>query len=130
MPTNYEDEPDEQPKRRHHWGQPVAGFVELGDGYPLGKCPSTLTVVKAGTMLSEAIPWSPRSWNKSHPKRFYAVLDGVVYRGTATNPRKSFRGFPEHPSTFPKGAEELKRKLLDRARELGCEEGVRDWMDW
>ncbi len=38
MPWLYE--PDENPKRKHHWNKDYAGFVEVGPNR-VGKCPAT-----------------------------------------------------------------------------------------
>ena len=44
----------------------------------------------------------------------------------------SYHGFPEHPSKFPRGgsARAVKKELLERATQQGCEREVRRWMNW
>ena len=124
-------EPDEIPKRKHHWDRDRAGFVRVGVGY-VGKCPVSMSALEAQALLDDAIPYDSPRWRRPYPQRLYAVRDGVVYRATRTNPGLSYHGFPEHPSGFPRGseAEHLKEKLLDRARRQGCEAEVRKWMKW
>ena len=122
-------EPDERPKKKHRWGNADAGFVDVG-GVPVGKCPSDMTLLEAQDLLQSGIPWSPRGWRHSYPKRLYAVYRGVLYRATPTNPGRSYHGFPEHPSHFPTGSRALKDEILKRARADGCEAEVREWMNW
>jgi hypothetical protein len=92
-------EPDEQPKRKHHWDRPVAGFIRVGQNV-VAKCPNNLTIDKAQQILNEAIPWSPRNWRRPYPQRLYNVADGVLYRATPTNPGRSYHGFPEIADRF------------------------------
>lgn len=122
---------DETPKRKHHWDKDHAGFVEVGS-VPVGKCPSTMDASSAQALLEDAIPYFPPRWDRTYPKRLYAMSDGVVYRATPTNPGTSYHGFPEHPSTFPRAgnARDVKRQLLERATRQGCEREVRRWMNW
>ena len=124
-------EPDEDPKRKHHWDRDHAGFVKVGPSR-VGKCPATMSLSQAQALLDDAIPFVPPRWSRSYPKRLYAVSDGVVYRASPTNPGTSYHGFPEHPSAFPRtgSAREVKRQLLERARQQGCENEVRRWMNW
>lgn len=123
-------QPDESPKRKHAWDRDEAGFLEVAPGQLVAKCPSSVSVDEAQGLLGSAIPWSPRSWRREHPRRLYVVRQGVLYRATPTVPGRSYHGFPEHPSGFPRGARGLKRAILDRARELGCEHELRRWMNW
>lgn len=83
-------------------------------------------------LLNDAIPYIPPRWSRSYPQRLYAVSDGVVFRAAPTNPGTSYHGFPEHPSTFPRAgnARDVKRQILERATEQGCEREVRRWMNW
>ena len=122
---------DEIPKRKHHWNKDHAGFVEVGH-VPVGKCPSTMDASNAQALLDDAIPYFPPRWSRPYPPRLYAVSGGVVYRASPTNPGTSYHGFPEHPSTFPRGshARDVKRQLLERAERQGCEREVRQWMNW
>ena len=124
-------ESDESPKRKHHWDRDHAGFVEAGPNR-VGKCPATMDPSAAQAFLDGAIPYVSPRWNRPYPKRLYAVSGGVVYRASPTNPGTSYHGFPEHPSAFPRtgNAGEVKRQLLDQARQQGSEREVRRWMNW
>lgn len=128
---SYVYEPDEQPKRKHYWRKDEAGFEQVGPNF-IGKCPRNLTLEDAQQLLDAGVPWSPPKWPKKHPKRLYAIHDGVVYRAGETVPGRSYHGYPEHKSRFPKGKEAsaTKEALLQRAEELGCELEVRRWMSW
>ena len=53
MPWLYE--PDENPKRKHHWNKDYAGFVEVGPNR-VGKCPATLNLSDAQALLEPAVP--------------------------------------------------------------------------
>jgi hypothetical protein len=128
--VSWKYEPDEVPKRKHHWSEPSAGFEEDPAGNRVGKCPSGLPLETAQALLDRAIPWSPSTWRRTYPQRLYAVLEGVLYRANPTNPGTSYHGFPEHPSRFPKGGRALKHALLGRAKELGCEAELKRWMRW
>jgi hypothetical protein len=105
-------EPDEVPKRKHHWKEPRAGFVMVGNVL-IGKCPSTMTLESAEELLNSGVEWSPKGWQREYPQRIYAVSDGVLYRATPTNPGRSYHGFPEHYSRFPRGIDRCAIKLLD-----------------
>lgn len=124
-------EADEDPKRKHGWNKPYAGFDPSGVAI-VGKCPSTMTTTDAQALLDNAIPYhNPRS-TRSHPDRLYAVHDGVVYRAVPTQPGVSYHGFPEYPTKFGDGRRkmEIKQQLLDQAESLGCLREVRRWMRW
>ena len=129
MPWLYE--PDESPKRKHHWNKDLAGFVEVGPNL-VGKCPATLDLSDAQALLDGAVPYFLPRWNRPYPQRLYAVWDGVVYRAAPTNPGTSYHGFPEHPAGFPRtrSARAIKQELLQRADQQGCEREVRRWMNW
>ncbi len=124
-------EPDEVPKKKHHWDNDQAGFLKIGPN-EVGKCPAGMTMEQAQALLDDAVPFFPPRWKRVYPQRLYAVKDGVVYRATPTNPGISYHGFPEHPAKFPAGRNgaEVKQKLLERARQQGCEKEVRRWMNW
>ena len=124
-------EPDENPKRKHHWDKDHAGFVKVGPNR-VGKCPATMNPSDVQALLDDAIPYVSPRWSRSYPPRLYAVSGGVVYRAAPTNPGTSYHGFPEHPSTFPRGgnARDVKNELLERATQQGCEREVRRWMNW
>ena len=124
-------ESDENPKRKHHWSEDHAGFAEIGPNR-VGKCPATMNPSDAQALLDGAIPYFPPRWSRPYPQRLYAVSEGVVYRASPTNPGTSYHGFPEHPSAFPRAgsARDVKRQLLERARQQGCEREVRRWMNW
>ena len=120
----------EEPKWKHAWEHDRAGFQTV-HGVPVGKCPNSVSNAEAERWLAEAWPWSPSNWPRSYPQRMYYVHEsGVLYRATPTNPGRSYHGFPEHPDLFPRGAATLKRDLLAVATEKGCEDELRDWMDW
>lgn len=122
-------EPDENPKRKHHWNQNTAGFVTVGDIY-VAKCPNNMPITLAQTLLNAGVEWSPKMWTEPYPKRIYCVWEGVLYRAMLTNPGRSYHGFPEHPSGFPPGSRELRNKLIELAREQHCEQELRAWMQW
>jgi hypothetical protein len=122
-------EPDEVPKRKHHWKEPGAGFVMVGSVF-VGKCPSTMSIESAQELLNSGVEWSPKGWQSEYPQRIYAVLDGVLYRATPTNPGRSYHGFPEHHSRFPAGNLSLRQKIIELAKERNCESELRRWMQW
>jgi hypothetical protein len=128
--VTYLYEPDEDPKRKHRWPWDLAGLPEVAPGVCVGKCPVSLAHKEAQAMLETTIPWQDTRWDRPYPQRLYAVRDGVLYRATPTRPGYSYHGFPEHPERFPRGARTLKEAILQRAREAGCEAGVKKWMNW
>ncbi len=125
----WEYEPDEVPKKKHHWDQPRAGFITVGKVI-VGKCPSTMTMETARELLNSGVEWSPKGWRHNYPKRIYTVSEGVLYRAALTNSGRSYHGFPEHPSGFPKGNQALRDRILELAKERNCETELRRWMKW
>lgn len=95
-------EPDERPKRGHHWDRSEARFHELPAGEVVGKCPSTLSLADAQLLLDEAVRWQESRCPGPHPSRLYSVHEGVLYRATPTVPGRSYHGFPEHPDRSPR----------------------------
>jgi hypothetical protein len=129
MPHKWLYEPDEDPKRKHHWNQNDAGFVMVGAVF-VGKCPSGMSMQLAQTLLNTGIEWSPKKWSESYPQRIYCVWGGVLYRATPTIPGRSYHGFPEYPSRFPPGNRGLRNQILELARERDCEQELCAWMQW
>lgn len=121
-------ETDQEPKRKHHWTNDYAGWVEI-KGLIVSKCPSGMSHQEAEEMLNMGIPWNPKGWIEEYPQRIYAVRGGVIYRATPTNPGKSYHGFPEHSGSLPPHRD-LRDKLLCQARAEGTEAEVKKWMQW
>lgn len=111
-------EPDERPKRKHHWEKPVPGFVLEGKAL-VGKCPSSIDAAAAANMLRDGEAYSPPGWRHTWPKRIYVVMDGVPYRATPTRPGRSYHGFPEHPSELRRLPKSLIERLQTRAERQG-----------
>lgn len=125
----WEYETDENPKRKHHWNRNEAGHLEV-QGVLVSKCPANLSNAEAEALLNEGIPFYPPSKPQNgHPRRIYAVLNGVVYRATPTNPGTSYHGFPELRENLPPHRF-LHRAIMERARLEGkdSEEAVRKWL--
>ncbi len=129
MPHKWLYQPDEDPKKKHHWNQGEAGFVTVGAIF-VAKCPSNMSMQLAQELLDTGIEWSPKMWPESYPQRIYCVWDGVLYRATPTIPGRSYHGFPEHPSRFPPGNRALRNQIINLAGERDCEQEVRAWMKW
>jgi hypothetical protein len=119
-------EPDETPKRKHHWSKNIAGVAEV-KGARISKCPSDLTLADAELMLNDGIEWSSARWPYDYPQRIYAVLNGDVYRATPTIPGVSYHGFPELIESLPPGRD-LRVQLLAIARAQNCEAEVNTWL--
>ena len=124
-------EPQENPKWKHYWDRDHAGLIKVEQRI-VGKCPATMSLSDAQALLNDAVPYYAPRWYRSYPTRLYAVSGGVVCRTAVTNPGVSYHGFPEQPDGFPnKGnAREVKRLLLEQAKQQGCEKEVRRWMNW
>jgi hypothetical protein len=126
----YRYQADENPKRKHHWSHPEPGFdqrLRNGRQEQIGKCPNTLDLTTAETLLSTGVYWSPEGWEETHPKRIYVVYNGWVYRAVVTNPGVSYHAFPEAFDGLPK-SRPLREALASRAAGLGCLEGVQRWL--
>lgn len=122
-------EPDEEPKRKHHWDRAEPGFVEVRSVL-VGKCPSDLTIARAEALLQDGIPWNrPRTPDLGYPDAIYVVYDGAVYRAKPTRPGVSYHAFPELGSRLRELPRQLKTRILEKARELGCDVGVQRWMN-
>jgi len=126
--VEWEYEPDKTPKRKHSWEKNAAGFISIGTTV-IGKCPKGISIDTAKELLNSGIPWSPRRWEKSHPQRIYAIHHGVLYRAMPTIPGKSYHGFPEHPRSFSELPKALREKIFEHAKQLGCLEQVRKWVN-
>lgn len=124
----YDYQPDEDPKRKHHWDEDRADFVFVR-GTPVGKCPVSITTTHARALLNDGVPWfNPRAPGE-HPDRVYVVHAGVVYRATSTLTGRSYHAFPELPRELRTLPKKLRAAILVRARELGQLEAVQAWMD-
>lgn len=121
-------QPDENPKRRHAWGNPYPGVVEV-DGEPIGKCPNDVSAELAQQLLNEGLPWHrPRGPAGGWPDAIYIVYKGAVYRAKPTNAGASYHAYPETGARLRELGRVFVARILDRARELGCEEEVRRWI--
>lgn len=119
-------EPAETPKWRHHWQHDVPGHLQVGDAL-VGKCPSSVSVELAQTLLNQGIEWRPRGWSEDYPKRIFVVYNGTVYRSTPTNPGTSYHGFPEMIERLPADPA-LRQRIRECAWEAGCGQEVEKWM--
>lgn len=132
VPDDVRYEPDEKPKKKHHWPHDYPGFVEHPprSGTHVGKCPSSLTPALAEPILRRGVGFNPPRWDKPWVERIYVVHQGTVYRATITNPNTpSYHGFPELPARFPKHRE-LREAVLKLATEesAASESQVRKWL--
>jgi hypothetical protein len=119
-------EPDENPKRKHAWSNPYAGFV-IVEGVEIGKCPNNISLAQAERLLNSGIPVMAARSGAMYPKRIYVVHDGVVYRATPTNPGVSYHAFPETAEEFrrlPRGVQEA---ILTEATRQGRGDDVLRW---
>lgn len=125
-------DPGEKPKRRHHWVNDHPGFVKVR-GAPVGKCPIGLSMERAEELLNQGIPYEPEEPEGAvvtgWPARIYVVHDGAIYRATPTVPGVSYHAFPELPARLRDLPRRFRENLLARARELGCEQETRRWME-
>jgi hypothetical protein len=130
MPPPWKYQPDEDPKRKHHWSEPRAGFATEG-GEKVGKCPCTITVELAERLLNQqGLPWdNPRLPTGTHPDRIYVVYDGVVYRAKPTIAGVSYHAFPELPERLRQLPKAVREQILGLADRLGCKKEVQAWMD-
>jgi hypothetical protein len=120
-------------RKKHCWKYPHAA-IQIDRGHLVGKCPNTLTDVLAETILRSAIeepdPFELPGQAKSHPKRLYAVYEGVIYEAVPTNPGRSYHGYPwtrrEGRTQLPR---EIVAELRRRAKAQGHLEEFEDWLD-
>lgn len=120
---------DEDRKRKHHWNEPRAGFVEVG-GEQVGKCPVNVTLDQAERLLNEqAVPYHNPKAPGPNPDRIYVVHEGVVYRAVPTVAGVSFHGFPDSPERLRSLPKVVRRQILDLADRLGCKDQVLKWMN-
>lgn len=121
---------DENPKRKHHWNEPRAGFVIEG-GENVGKCPCTISRDLAEHLLNDqGIVWNnPRLPSGTYPGRIYVVHEGVVYRATPTIAGVSYHAFPELPERLRGLPKKVRERILGLAENLGCRKEVQAWMD-
>ena len=124
----YAYETDENPKKKHRWGNVWAGFVRTR-GAIVSKCPSTISNIDAERSLNDGVPWLNPRRDDQHPSRIYAVRDGVVYRAVPTRRGVSYHGFPELPNELRGLPKALREQILEMARRLGQESEVRAWIE-
>ncbi|WP_157485666.1 MULTISPECIES: hypothetical protein [unclassified Frigoribacterium] len=119
-------ETDEDPKRKHHWSKNTAGFT-IEYGIKVSKCPANLSLATITALLNNGFEFYRPKRSRDFPTRIYAVLDGVVYRASPTNPGVSYHGFPELRENLPP-SREVREALLELARKDGSEETVKKWL--
>lgn len=98
----YAYEPDEVPKKKHHWDNDHAGLLEAG-GEVVGKCPANMSLAAAEDLLNDGLPWFPHRWPRSYPQRIYGIFGGVLYRATPTNPGTSLSRLSRASRAVPEG---------------------------
>ncbi|MBI4703444.1 MAG: hypothetical protein HY744_20215 [Deltaproteobacteria bacterium] len=121
-------EPDEKPKKKHHWDKPRPGFVKVR-GVDVGKCPHGLSLDRAERLLNQGIAYDPpRAATGDWPSRIYVVYEGAVFRAVPTNPGVSYHAFPDKPAELSRLPRHVLEQIEERARELGCEQEVKRWI--
>lgn len=122
-------EPDEQPKRKHRWGESHAGFA-MQNGEKVGKCPADMTSAQAQALLNtQSVPFFNPKALGPNPDRLYVVHDGVVYRAHPTRPGISFHAFPEDPARLARLPKRWRDQIIELADRLGCKKAALDWME-
>jgi hypothetical protein len=119
-------EPDDSPHPKHKGSSDQVELVQKGDEI-VGLCPATITHDQAEAALNSGFQYKNERDNSAHPSRIYAVIDGVVYRATPTNPGVSYHGFPEMPEKF-KPYSKLHRGIIKLAVLDGSEKEVKKWL--
>lgn len=130
-PTAWLYEP-QRPKVKHKWDYDEPGFEDVPDKkgpgtVRVGKCPSSMTMDQAQTLLLGAIPWSPRGWLRDYPQRLYVVHEGWLYRAMPTNPGTSYHGFPEDDEDRDV-PESLHAAIREVAEAKGCADEIERWL--
>jgi hypothetical protein len=120
-------DPGEKPKRKHGWSKDEAGFERRGRAI-IGKCPKNLTNETAEDLINDGIPENDPRAGDGGPRRIYVVYDGVLYRAVATEPGKSYHGFPERPQEYDELDDDLRERIEARARQLGQLRDLRKWL--
>ena len=117
--------PDRDRKHKRGWRGTEPTFVTGPGGETIGKCPHGMTNELCTRLVNDGIPFFPRRWSHTYPKRIYNIYEGNLYRATPTVPGRSYHGFPELPREAKRLPGELKRRILERAEAEGCLEQVR-----
>lgn len=119
---------DEDRKRKHHWTEDRAGFIEV-NGEIVGKCPVSIAVSEAQHLLNaQSVPYfNPRAPGPN-PDRLYVVHRGVVYRAVPTVAGKSFHAFPELPARLRALPKAVRTQIVSLADQLGCKGEVEEWI--
>lgn len=120
-------EPDESPYPKHKGKSSKPQFVKKGDEI-VSLCPNTISRAQAEAALNSGFPFSTARDNSDHPSRIYAVINGVVYRATPSNPGVSYHGFPELAEKFRPYYGRLKHEIMKLAVQDGSEEEVEKWL--
>jgi hypothetical protein len=127
-PGPWEYDAGENPKRKHGWKQPVAGFLMI-DGRKIGKCPKGFASDLARRLLNDGISVRGPKDRHSWPREFWVIHDGVPYRALPTRRGRSYHGFPACGADFRELPGTVQEALKARARELGCHTEVKRWLE-
>lgn len=121
MRFSYEPKRDAHDRKiKHEWKKDHAGFVPDRAGNTEGKCPASIDIEQAEALLNDGIPDSPPDWLKGHPKYFYNIHDGVIYKAVETNPGKSYHAYPCRGPRSRDMTARMQRRLLEKAQRENC----------
>lgn len=113
-------------RRKHCWTKDYAEIVPEGSA-SVGKCPATLSKEQAEILLNEAL-CEKGTKPVSRTERLWTVHDGVIYEAVSSLPGV-YHGYPwQGRPGRNRLSRPVKRALLERAREQGCELEVKDWL--
>jgi hypothetical protein len=122
----YRYDPGEH-RLKHCGNEPYAHFRQEGSGF-IWICPSTLSKKHAEDLLCCGVP--DYDLGAEHPKRIYAVHEGVVYEARPTASGLTYHGFPWRGrpghNRLPRP---IQRQLRDRAEKAGCLKAFNHWLD-
>jgi hypothetical protein len=119
-------EPDERPKRKHHWDRPHAGFVKVR-GMWVGKCPNDVSIEEAEHLLNQGLQL-PLGQATDAPRRICIIHRQILYRATPTNPGRSYHAFPERPVEIRQLPRAEREAILQLAERQGCRATIEQWL--
>lgn len=115
---------------KHCWSRPDAEFVSIGSGF-IGKCPSTLTKLKAKELLNDA-EFEGKNLglvlSDLMPDRVWNVHEGVIYEAVPSG-SGSYHGYPWRGRPGRNRlAREVKKALFEKAKMQDYEKEYLDWL--
>ena len=117
---------DKGENRHKHSGHHADAQMVYKGGAWVGECPKAFDLNVALTLVQKGVP-EFRSTTAEKPYRIWNYHEGAIYASRTQDDGTTWHGYPSgHPSEDPPRT--ILRKLEARARELGEEALIKQWL--